>query len=118
MKHSSRVLLARLGEGTGVISEEGSLGKLIPNLFNIAVTLGAFFVMYQLILGALGWINSAGDKEKISKAQKQMTNALIGLVILVSIWILFFTIAGDILGIFEGSSEEGFRLVLPSLFGD
>lgn len=112
------MLIARLGEGTGVISEENSLGKLIPNLFNIAVTLGAFFVMYQLIMGALSWINSGGDKEKVEKARKQMTNAIIGLIILVSIWILFFTIAGDILGIFEGSSRDGFRLVLPNLFGD
>jgi len=112
------MLIAKLGAGTGVASEAGSLGKLIPTVFNLAVTLGAFFVMYQLILGALNWINSAGDKDKISKAQKQMTNALIGLVILVSIWIFFFTIAGNILGIFESDGAGGWRLVLPHLFGN
>jgi len=112
------MLIAKLGTGTGVISEKGSLGTLIPNLFTIAVTLGAFFVMYQLILGALNWINSAGEKEKVEKARKQMTNAIIGLVILVSIWILFFTIAGNILGIFESDGAGGYRLVLPHLFGN
>ena len=110
-------LIAKLGENTGVAYEEGSLGKLFGTAFNTIVTVGALFVFFQMIMGALNWINSQGDKEKIQKAQKQITNALIGLVILVMIWILFFTITGEIFGIFEREGD-GWKLVIPSLFGN
>ena len=109
--------LAALGEGTGVASTEGSLGKLFGTVFSMAVTVGALFVFFQLVTGSLNWINSQGDKEKITKAQKQITNALIGLVILVLVWVLFFTIAGDIFGIFE-KEGDGWKLVIPTLFGN
>jgi hypothetical protein len=39
-------------------------------------------VVYGLLYGALEWIMSAGDKEKVDKARKRITNAIIGLVIL------------------------------------
>lgn len=112
--------LAALGDETitGVASKEEDLGKLISTAFTLATVVGAFFVLYQLVLGALNWINSAGDKEKITKAQKQMTNALIGLVLLIMVWVLFFTIAGDILGIFKKDSGGAFRIEIPSLFGN
>ena len=114
-----KLLLAKLGEGTQVASKEGSFGKLIGNVFTIAVSVGALFVLYQLVLGALNWINSTGDKEKVEKARKQITNALIGLVILVLVWVLFFTLAGDILGIFtKDPSDGGWKLEIPTLFAD
>jgi len=110
--------LALLGEETGVASTEGSLGKLFGTAFSTIVTVGALFVFFQMIMGALNWINSQGDKERIQKAQKQITNALIGLVILIMVWVLFFTITGDIFGIFEKTADGGYKLVLPSLFGN
>jgi cytochrome bd-type quinol oxidase subunit 2 len=111
--------LAKLGEGTGFENSEGALGKLIGNVFSMAVTVGGLFVFFQMVMGALNWINSQGDKEKITKAQKQITNALIGLVLLVMVWVLFFTITGDILGIFERREDGGgWAIVIPSLFGD
>lgn len=111
-------LMAKLGEGTGVASTEGSLGKLLGTTFSTIVTVGAFFVLFQMVLGALNWINSQGDKEKIQKAQKQITNAIIGLVILVLVWVLFFTITGDIFGIFEKQADDSYKIVIPHLFGD
>ncbi|OGK64613.1 hypothetical protein A2209_03210 [Candidatus Roizmanbacteria bacterium RIFOXYA1_FULL_41_12] len=110
-------ILAALGEGTGVASSEGSLGALFGTVFSMIVTVGALFVFFQMVMGALNWINSQGDKEKITKAQKQITNALIGLVLLVLVWVLFFTIAGNILGIFE-KEGDGWKLVIPYLFGN
>lgn len=112
-------LLAKLGEETvtGVGSTENSFGKLFGTAFSMVVTVGGLFALYHLIMGALNWINSQGDKEKLTKAQKQITNALIGLVILVVIWVLFFTVAGDILGIFQKEGNE-YKIVIPSLFGN
>lgn len=111
-------LIAKLGEGTGVAYEEGSLGKLFGTAFSTIVTVGALFMLFQLVMGALNWINSQGDKEKIQKAQKQITNAIIGVVILVMVWVLFFTITGDIFGIFEKQADGGYKIIIPSLFGN
>lgn len=110
--------LAKLGEGTGVGTTETDLGALFGTGFSIIVTVAGLFVLFQMIMGALNWINSQGDKEKIQKAQKQITNALIGLVILVMVWVLFFTITGDIFGIFEKQADGGYKIVIPSLFGN
>lgn len=110
-------LMAKLGEGTGVASTEGSLGNLFGTAFSTIVTVGALFMFFQLVIGALNWINSQGDKERIQKSQKQITNAIIGLVILVMVWVLFFTITGDIFGIFE-KEGDGWKLVIPYLFGN
>lgn len=111
-------ILAKLGEGTGVVGTEEDLGSLFGTVFSIIVTVGALFVFFQMIMGSLNWINSQGDKEKIQKAQKQITNALIGLVFLVLVWVLFFTVTGDILGIFEKQAGGGYRLVIPGLFSN
>lgn len=111
-------LIALLGEGTGVAYEEGSLGKLLGSVFSTIVTVGALFMLFQLVMGALNWINSQGDKERIQKSQKQITNAIIGLVILVMVWVLFFTITGDIFGIFEKQAGGGYKIIIPSLFGN
>jgi len=112
------LLLAKLGDGTGVATTEAGLGELIPTVFSMAATLGGFFMMYQMILGALNWINSAGEKEKVDKARKQITNAIIGMVILVIVWVLFFTITSDILGIFENLGGGKYQIQIPSLFSN
>lgn len=114
---NNNTLLTLLGDRdiTGVGSTSLEFAGLFANVFTIAVVVGGLFVFYHLMLGALDWINSAGDKEKLEKARKRMTSALIGLVILVAVWILYFTITADILGIFERDGEE-IKIKLPSLF--
>jgi Fe2+ transport system protein B len=75
-------------------------------------------LLFNLLMGSLNWINSQGDKEKIAKAQKQITNAFIGLVLLIIVMALYFTIIVDIFGIFERDPVTNeIKFVLPSLFG-
>ncbi len=48
--------------------------------------------LYFLLWGSLDWIGSGGDKEKISKAQQRIGNAVLGLmmlfVIMGAVWVL------------------------------
>jgi len=74
-------------------------------------------MLFQMIMGAVNWINSEGDKEKLTKAQKQITNALIGFVILFGVWVLFITLTTQIFPIFE-QTPTGLKFNLPSLFGN
>lgn len=43
---------------------------------------GMLFLLY-FILGALSWITSGGDKGKVEKARSQLTNAALGLIIVI-----------------------------------
>ncbi len=63
------------------------LGGIIGWVIRFIFIIGGFFVLYELVTGGLNWILSSGDKEKVEKARKQITNAIIGLII------LFVTIA-------------------------
>jgi hypothetical protein len=61
----------------------------------------AFFFM--LIAGGMNWITSGGDKMKVQTARKQITNALIGLLIVFSV----FTVIMVIEVLFNVSILEG-----------
>ena len=109
-------LIANIGQDVGVGSTSGDFAGLFANVFTIAAVVGGLFVFFHLIMGALDWINSGGEKEKLEKARKRITSAIIGLVILIAVWILYFTITADILGIFTRDGSGGIQISLPSLF--
>lgn len=119
----SKILLAQIG--TGVLggnrnlNTQASIGIVFNQLFTYAVIAGALLVFYHLVMGALEWIQSAGDKEKVEKARKRMTNAAVGLVILMCVWTVFFVLTSDVLGIFQRNEVTGaIEFKLPSLFGN
>lgn len=63
------------------------------------VTLFAFlYFILQFFTAALKWISSGGDQKSIEAAQKQITNSLIGLVIVVSA-VFIIDLIGKVLNI-------------------
>lgn len=58
-------------------------------LFFIFSSLAAFLYM---MLGAFDWITSSGDKEKLTKAQQRIRNAVIGIIVLVLVLVLISTL--------------------------
>ena len=113
----SKMFLAKLGEGTTAAVTEESLGGLFGTALSLVATMAGLFVMYHMVMGAMMWINSAGEKEKVDKARKRITNALIGLVLLFLVLVVYFTVVTDVLGIFEKDAAGNIKLVLPYLFG-
>lgn len=111
------ILIAQIGQGTGVISTAAGFSNLLSTIFILAMTVGGIFMLYQMIIGAVNWINSQGDKEKLTKAQKQITNALIGFFLLFGVWVLFILLTTQVFPVFE-RTDTGIKLNLPSLFGD
>lgn len=57
-------------------------------LWRAAITIGALAVIVYFLLGAFTWITSGGDKAKVEDARNKITNAVIGLVLLVSSFVL------------------------------
>ena len=113
------IFLSQIGDNVinGISPSEGLLGNVITNLLTLVFVVGGFFLIYNLFMGALNWIMSTGEKEKLEKARKQITNALIGFMILMLVWFLFFAVTSNIFGIFEAGADGNLKLRLPSLFG-
>ncbi len=90
------------------------LGSLIGWGINIFIIVAGMFLILYLLWGSLDWILSGGEKEKISKAQQKITNALIGMVLVFVVLVVFNVLAGQLLGIVENTGD-GFRLKIPTL---
>lgn len=58
------------------------LGSILSWAIRIVLIMAAFFVFYHMLRGALDWIQSGGDKEKVEKARKEMTTAVVGLLVM------------------------------------
>ena len=79
-------------------------------IFGIALAMLAF-----LLWGAMDWILSGGDKDKLTKAQNKITNAIIGFILVFVVLAIFGVVTGDILGIMQRTEGGGWQLVLPQL---
>jgi hypothetical protein len=91
------------------------VGSTLGKLINIAIIGAGLFMLFFLLWGALDWVMSEGDKERITKAQKKITNAIIGVLIVVVALTIFGTITGDVLGIIKKTDGGGWIFTLPSL---
>ncbi|HRS22767.1 MAG TPA: pilin [Candidatus Woesebacteria bacterium] len=72
-------------------NEFAPLGKfrvnnLVQTLFSVLLVAVGLVFLFMLILGGLKWMTSEGDEKKLAAARGQITNALIGLVIVFSAW--------------------------------
>ncbi|MDZ7586266.1 MAG: hypothetical protein U0946_00805 [Patescibacteria group bacterium] len=59
------------------------LGIYISIIWRVLVIVGGLMVLLQLIWGALNWILSGANPERLKKAKDQMFNGIFGLVILI-----------------------------------
>ncbi len=79
-------------------SSVNSLSLFLSTFIGFLTTLaGLMFLMY-FIIAALGWITSGGEKGKVESAKQQMTNAAIGLIIVITAYSIV-GIVGGVLGV-------------------
>lgn len=75
----------------GKTAAEG-LAFYIAILWRSVVTLGGVAFIIFLIWGGIEWLTAGGDKGRVETAQKMISNALIGLLILVGSYAVAFFI--------------------------
>lgn len=98
-----------LGPSLGSMNGVGFFQRLLPALISGGLVAGAVIFFIMLLIGAIQWISSGGDKAATEAARGRITNAIVGLVILLSL----FAIA-NLLGSFFGVNI--LRLNLGPLF--
>lgn len=95
-----------------------ALGFHIPNITDILTFVLRFFFIISglvalifLLLGALGWITSGGNKESVDKAREKIQAAVIGLV-LIFVVLAIVIVLENALGLGLGLSKP---IVFPGL---
>lgn len=66
-----------------------SFDKFLPNLLQLALILGAVAAFAFLIWGAIDYIISGGNQERVKTAKSMIGNALAGLAILAAVWVIW-----------------------------
>lgn len=87
-------------------------GSIITKLFTIILILGGFFLLFYLLWGAVDWILSRGEKERLMKAQAKLLHAVIGFLILFCVWTIWGFITGDVLGLIKKTDGQ-WTITLP-----
>lgn len=88
------------------------LSNILSFLLRFIIILGGFITGVILLWGAFDWITSGGEKEKLTKAQQKITNAIIGFILIFVVLSVWGLIVGDLFGIII-KEEGGWRFNLP-----
>lgn len=75
-------VLGGIGKQTG----SSFFGKFLPALIALAFAAGVLFFFANIIIGAIKWITSQGDKSALESARGQITSALVGIIILFGVF--------------------------------
>jgi len=90
------------------------LGHLIGRGVRMTTIVAGLILLIYLLWGAIDWIMSEGDKEKLAKAQQKLTNAVIGIIIIFIVISLWGFITGDILGIITRDPDGTWHIPFPT----
>lgn len=65
---------------------------LLPALVSLTFVVGSIVFFFMLLIGAIQWISSGGDKSGLEGAKGKITAALIGIVVLFSVFAIISVI--------------------------
>jgi hypothetical protein len=91
MAITNPALNATLGNQSGA-NYAANLGLLIRNLLNLGFGLAGIYFFFTLILGGYGYITGGGDKEAVQRAMSRIRNAIIGIVIIFSVFVIIYIV--------------------------
>jgi len=100
---TDKPITTNIGEEADKVFEIKEIGVLITNSVGTGILIATILTIAYLVWGAIDWIMSEGDAEKLKNAKSKITHALIGLVLVALAW-LIWRLALNFLGIgrFEG----------------
>jgi len=59
---------------------------LLPRMVGLAFVIGSLIFFFVMVIGAIQWISSGGDKAAIEAARGKISNAIVGIVILLAVF--------------------------------
>lgn len=105
-------------EGLALCNNSGdagtAAGEMVSKGINVVLIVGSLIAIFYMFWAGINWIQSEGDKEKLTAAKHKMTNAIIGLILLFSVWTIW-TLVVTSMGIFKTDGKSGIKFEIPSL---
>lgn len=81
------------GEGLGPFANitDASAGfaavaNIVSKVIGVITIAAGIWFLFQFLIGGFNWITSGGDKAKLQSARDRLTNAFIGLIVVVAGW--------------------------------
>lgn len=84
------------------------LEGVFASVITVAITLVGMAVLVMFLVGGFGYLTAGGDKDATQKAQRTLTYAIAGLLLVLSSWVIM-----NLLGKFLGIDFSTFTLCLP-----
>jgi amino acid transporter len=85
------------GDGAYAVATETTFSSIIGQAVNILLSfLGIIFIVLIIIAG-FQWMTASGNEEQIANAKKNISNATIGLIIVVSAYAVWAFISSQLL---------------------
>jgi len=106
-------VIGEMGREGSDVSSGSRFIEYAVYLWRASITIGSLAVILFFLLGAFGWITAGGEKGKIEEARNKMTNAVIGLVLLVSSFVLL----GFMSRLLFGDNFNILKLTIPGIGG-
>lgn len=85
-------------EGKASSEGQGVFVQTISNIVGFLTVIAIIWFVFQFILGAMSWITAGGDAKAVEGAKAKLTNAVIGIVIVIAAMVIMSAI-GALLGI-------------------
>lgn len=87
-----------IGKTLQDLSGVGFFQKFFPALVGLAFVIGVVIFLFVMLIGAIQWIVSGGDKAGVEAARGKITNAIVGIILLFAIFAILKVIE-DFFGI-------------------
>ena len=111
MQHSLLAQEATVGIPINANTSPATLFQFGFQLFLIVV---GILVFVYMLWGAVDWIISGGEKEKIHKAKMKIISAFIGIILVAVLVAVWYNLVWPMLGIFN-TSGGNVNIKLPSI---
>jgi hypothetical protein len=79
-------------EGVADVATIGSLASLFSNIIQAITALAGVILFIMLVMGGFTFLFSGGDQKKLEKAKGTITNAILGLAILVGSYLILLVL--------------------------
>lgn len=97
--YAGKLLLEYPKMGDIELSEEPTLPEIIKYIYLFSLGIVGFVALISMLIGAIRYITSAGNASKAEDAKDQMTQAILGIIILLAAVLILRTINPDLVNI-------------------
>jgi len=80
--------------GTSSTDPAVAASRLLSALINFGLVAGTLAFVFMLLIGGYQWITSGGDKDALQKAKNRISHALIGLIVMLSLYAFLSLLSG------------------------